>query len=259
MELDREQLRRTYEVSRIGFAILSVALVLACMTAFVPLLWHFYPDFCAAITGTRWFRSLDVPITWGSLLGVTLLWGRFEHAGWQRRVGLLLVMSLVDAGLWLLDHGDALGLGEGKLAHEWLRGNVGEALGWAEFALMAGLSCDYLEHLGVEYARESGKSTRSMAATGAVLWLLLFCQRTNWSAGWPLSAHRIRSIEEYLLFQASHLIWAITLVQVTALVISSAKRSGRVLAEMKHEDESNDPFKPWSEPEWTEELDVHRV
>jgi hypothetical protein len=243
MDFDREQLRRTYEVSRVGFGILAVALALACVTSLVPLLGHLYPEFCLGLMGAKWFQSLDVPITWGSLLGVTLLFGRFEHRGWQRRVGLLLVMSLVDAGLWLLDHGDALGLAAGKLDHEWLRGNVGEALGWAEFALMAGLSCDYLEHLGVEHARESGKSTRSMAAFGAILWLLLFCQRTNWSAGWPLAQHRIRSLEEYLLIQASHLIWAITLVQVTALVIAAAKRSGTVLAEMRLEDESLDPFK----------------
>jgi hypothetical protein len=257
MDFDREQLRRTYEVSRIGFGVLSVALALACVTSLVPLLAHLYPEFCLGLIRASWYRSLDVPITWGSLLGVTLLWGRFEHVGWQRRVGLLLVMSLADAALWMLDHGAALGLAEGDVGHEWLRGNVGEALGWAEFALMAGLSCDYLEHLGVEYARESGKSTRSMAAFGAVLWLLLFCQRTNWSAGWPLAAHRIRSLEEYLLFQASHLIWAITLIQVTALVISAAKRSGRVLAEMRLEDEADDPFQ--SKPKPAEELEFPGV
>ena len=120
--------------------------------------------------------SLDrVPINWGSLLGVIMLWGRFDHAGWQRRVSLLLVMSLVDVGLWFLDNGEALGIAEGNFGHDWLLEHVGEALGWAEFALLAGLSCDYLEHLGQEYARESGKATRSMAVTGAVLWLLMFC------------------------------------------------------------------------------------
>jgi hypothetical protein len=257
MDFDREQLRRTYEVSRIGFWVLGVALALACISSIVPLLGHLYPEFCLGVMAARWYQSLHIPITWGSLLGVTLLWGRFEHAGWQRRVGLLLVMSLVDAGLWLLDHGQALGLAEAKVGHEWLRGNLGEALGWAEFALMAGLSCDYLEHLGLEYARESGKSTRSMAAFGAILWLLVFCQLTNWSAGWPLAAHRIRSLEEYLLYQASRLIWAITLLQVTALVISAAKRSGRVLAWMQLEDENDDPFK--TESHWAEEADVTRV
>jgi hypothetical protein len=244
MEFDREQLRRTYEVSRIGFWVLSVALALACVTSVMPLLAHLYPEFCLRVMKASWYNSLGVPITWGSLLGVTLLWGRFEHSGWQRRVGLLLLMSLVDAGLWLLDHGAALGITDGNVGHEWLRSNLGEALGWAEFALLAGLSCDYLEHLGVEYARESGKSTRSMAALGAVLWLLVFCQLTNWSAGWPLTARPIRSLEELLLHEATLLIWAITLIQVTALAISAAQRSGAVLAEMRLEDEADDPFQP---------------
>jgi hypothetical protein len=255
IDLEREQLRKTYEVSRIGFTILSAALVLACLTSLLPILANFYPELCGRILMTPWFQWLDVPITWGSLLGVTLLFGRFDHAGWQRRVGLLLVMSMVDAGLWFLDHGTALGLVEGDVGHDWLRMNVGQALGWAEFALIAGLSCEYLEHLGVEFARESGKSTRSMAATGAVVWLLLFCQRTNWSGGWPLVPHRIRSIEEFLLYQASHLIWAITLMQVTSMTLSAARMSGQVLTEMLFEDEANDPFKPQSQ--WTKELDVY--
>jgi hypothetical protein len=255
MELEREQLRKTYEVCRMGFGILSAALVLACLSWLVPLLGNFYPELCLRIIKTQWFRWLDVPVTWGSLLGVTLLWGRFDHAGWQRRMGLLLAMSVVDAGLWFLEHGAALGMAEVDFGHDWLRENVGRALGWAEFALMASLSCDYLEHLGVEYARESGKSTRSMAATGAVLWLLLFCERTDWNGGWPLVAHRWRSIEEFLLFQASNLIWTITLLQVTSLTISAAKMSGQVLAEMSFEDEANDPFK--SRSEWSKELDVY--
>ena len=238
-----------------GFTILSAALVLACLTSLMPIMRNFYPELYRRIITMPWFQWLDVPITWGSLLGVTLLWGRFDHPGWQRRVGLLLVMSLVDAGLWFLEHGAALGLVEGDLGHDWLRENVGQALGWAEFALIAGLSCEYLEHLGVEYARESGKSTRSMAATGAVVWLLLFCQLHQLVGGWPLVPHRIRSIEEFLLFQASLLIWAITVMQVTSLALSAARMSGQVLAEMQFEDEANDPFKPQSE--WTKELDVH--
>ena len=256
MDLEREQLRKTYEVSRVGFAAISAALVLACLQSLFPILVNFFPDFCLRIMAAPWFRWLGVPITWGLLLGVTLLWGRFDHPGWQRRSALLLIMSLADAGLWFLDHGAGLGLVDGDFGHEWLRENVGQALGWAEFALLAGLSCEYLEHLGVEYARESGKSTRSMAATGAVVWLLLFCERTNWSAGWPLTHHpRFRSIEEFLLFQATHLIWAITLMQVTALTLSAARMSGQVLSEMQFEDEADDPFKPQSQ--WTKELDVH--
>lgn len=254
IDLERDQLRKTYEVCRMGFAVLSASLLLACLSSIIPILWNFYPELCSRIVRTVWFKWIDLPITWGSLMGVTLLWGRFEHPGWQRRVGLLLVMSLADAGLWFLDHGAELGLVEAEVGHDWLRMNVGQALGWAEFALLAALSCEYLEHLGVEYARESGKSTRSMAATGAVVWLLLFCQRTNWSGGWPLIPHRIRSIEEFLLTQATHLIWAIVLMQVTSMTLSASRMSGQVVAEMNSEDEASDPFKPQSQ--WSKELDL---
>ncbi len=238
-----------------AFGILSVALILACLTSLMPFLWMFYRELFKRILETSAYRWMDVPITWGSLLGVTLLWGRFDHAGWQRRVGLLMVMSLADAGLWFLNHGVALGIADADFGHRWLRANIGQALGWAEFALLAGLTCDYLEHLGVEYARESGKSTRSMAATGAVVWLLLFCERTDWRGGWPLGAHPFRSIEEIVLDQGTNLIWAITLLQVTSLVISAARMSGQVLAEMRFEDEANDPFR--SRSEWSKELDVY--
>jgi hypothetical protein len=241
----------------VGFAILSAALALACLSSVLPILVNFYPELCHRIIASPIFQWLDVPITWGSLLGVTLLWGRFEHDGWQRRVGLLMFMSMVDCGLWFLDHGAALGLVEGDVGHDWLRLTVGQALGWAEFALLAGLSCEYLEHLGVEYARESGKSTRSMAATGAVVWLLQFCQRTNWSGGWPLLPHRLRNIEEFLLYQASLLIWAITIMQVTSLCMTASRMSGQVLADMQFEDQVSDPLK--SRSEWTKELDVHGV
>lgn len=255
LNLERDQLRKTYEVSRMAFAVLSGALMLACFTALLPILANFYRDFVVQIAGSAWFRWIDVPITFGSLLGVMLLWGRFEHPGWQRRVGLLMIMSMVDVGLWYVDRGPELGLVAGNFAHRWLCENVGQALGWAEFALIAGLACDYLEHLGVDHARESGKSTRSMAATGAFIWLLLFCQRTNWWAGWPLIAHpRLRSVEEFLLYQASHLIWAITLIQVTSLVLSAARMSGETLQEMRAEDDANDPLKPRSE--WSKELDM---
>src|SRR5258708_22631383 len=39
----------------------------------------------------------------------------------------------------------------------------------------------------------------SMAATGAVIWMLLFCERTDWSKGWPLQALHRRQFETFLL------------------------------------------------------------
>ncbi len=215
-------------------------------------------DALRRIVSSSWYHWLDVPIIWFSLLAVLMLWGRFDHPTWQRRMTLLLVMSLVDTGLWFLEHGTALGLSQLEFGHKWLRNHIGEALGWAEFALMAGLSCDYLEHLGVAQFKEAGKTARSMAATGAILWLLLFCEQTDWRSGWPMIRRPFQPIlEEFLLVMASRLFWAITLFQVTALVVAAARESGRVLTEMRREDEGDDVFKPASGR--ADEMDLFRV
>jgi hypothetical protein len=85
-----------------------------------------------------------------------------------------------------------------------------------------------------------------MAATGAVLWMLLFCELTDWG-GWPLQPRPIQALETLMLYHGSHLIWAITLLQVTALVISSARQSSHVLEEMDREDEAVDPLRSRSD------------
>lgn len=244
LDLENEQLQKTYRACRLGFVILSASLLVACFSSALPLFGHFHRELCLKILGSSFYQWLDMPIAWGCLFGTTLLWGRWEHAGWQRRVGLLLVMCLIDVGLSLLKHGPDLGMGTELIGHDWFRENLGEALGWSEFTLLATLSCDYLDHLGIEQARDSGTSTRAMAATGAVLWMVIFCLRTDWATPWPLQHRPGRpSIEEILLTQGSMLIWAITLMQVTALTISSARQSGYVLSELDREEEVNDPLR----------------
>src|SRR5262249_37844510 len=133
--------------------------------------------FLERITSQWWWPWLGTPVVWGSLIGTYLLWGRWSDSGWQRRVGLLIAMGLVDVFLWGLEPGETRGRQLGEVGHRWLRGPLGEALGGAEFALLASLAGDVMGHLGVEPAREASKSTRSLAATGAVVWMLLFCQR----------------------------------------------------------------------------------
>jgi hypothetical protein len=239
-DLEREQLRKTYQLCGMGFGINAFALVLACFTSTVSLFSFIQPDLVRWINSLFWFKWLEAPIVWGSLIGTTLLWGRWDHVSWQRRTGLLLLMCLVDVASWFVKHGPPIGLNAGDVGHEWLRDNLGEALGWGEFALLSSLSCDYLVHLGVDHARDSDKSTRSMAVTGALVWLLFFCQQTNWGAGWPLQHRRFGGLEAMLLWQGVLLIWTITLIQVTALVISATRQSSHVIAEIDHEDQEND-------------------
>ena len=236
IDLEREHLRKTYQVCRIGFFILTVSLVPACimtLLAMVGLLGD--RGLFQRVVNSPWNEWISTLSVWGSLIGTMLLWGRWEHRSWQRRTGLLLFMCLVDlvSGSWIK------GKGMVRAVHEWFRQNLGQALGWAEFALLASLAGDYLVHLGLELAEDSAKSTRSLAATGAVVWMLQFCESTNWDAGWPLR-HRPFGIQGRLLFLGSQLIWTITLIQVTALVIAAFRQSNRTLGEMEREDQDHE-------------------
>ena len=255
MDQQREQERRTYTLCRLGFGILSFSLVVACVTTLIamPHLFVFRPIFRGLMESALW-RWTDVPIVWGSLVGVYLLWGRWSDPSWQRRSGLLLLMGTVDAVLWFLDHGEGLGLRLGDFGHVWLRRHIGEALGWAEFALIASLACDVLNHLGVPRANETGRATRSLAGTGAVLWMLLFFQRTNWNA-WPLEEMRIRSIELYLIYLGWNMIWTIVLIQVTAMSIAATRQCSAVLAEMDRQDQDHDLLRLPSEQAFLDQED----
>jgi hypothetical protein len=246
MDPQRDSQRQSYQLCRLGFAILSFALVLACFPSILEVVYRFGGDsFVVWISNMGWLRLIGPPIVWGSLIGTYLLWGRWNDAGWQRRVGLLLVMSMVDIVLWALDL-DALNI-HGDVGHQWLRSHLGQALGWAEFALIASLAGDVLGHLGVEPAREASKSTRALAATGAIVWMLLFCQRTDWDRGWPLRGPRRPSIQAQLLDLGSTMIWTITLIQVTALTIAATRETSRTLSEMDREDREDDLFRSPSE------------
>jgi len=242
-EQERDQQRQTYQFCRLGFAIQAFALVLACVTSLLHLMFLFGGRALALLViNTRVWRWIDVPIIWGSLIGAYLFWGRWKDRGWQRRAGLLLVMCLVDTTLWFLEHGADLGLRE-QIGHEWLREQLGQALGWAEFTLIASLACDFMAHLGVDQAPEAGKATRSLAATGAVIWMILFFERTAWNQGWPLIGQQIHNLEGLLLYMGSSMIWTITLIQVTALTIAATRQATRVLVEMEREDQQLDQFR----------------
>ena len=134
--------------------------------------------------------------------------------------------------LWFVAHGEMLGLHGGDIGHEWLRDMIRQAMSWGRMALLSSLAGDYLVHLGVENARESDKLTRSMTVTGALVWMLFICQQTNWAVlAIATCAGRLTS-RACCCLHGFTLIYTITLIQVTALVISAARQSTVVLAEM---------------------------
>lgn len=236
IEYERDQIRKTYQLCRIGFFLLTISLVPACilsLLAMVGLLGD--QQLFNRIVDSPWTQWVSTLSVWGSLAGAMMLWGRWDHKSWQRRTGLLLVMCMIDMVVWFMDRGENQAPGQ----PDWFRSNLGQALGWAEFALMSSLSGDYLVHLGLSQAEDSARSTRSLAATGAVVWLLMFCELTNWDGDWPLRRRNL-NMHGWLLFLGSELIWTITLIQVTALVIAALRQSNRTLAEMESEDQDHE-------------------
>lgn len=245
MEHDREKERQTYQLCRLGFGFLSFALVVACVSTILSLPRQFgVRGFLPWLLKSPFWSWVDAPIIWGSLIGAYLLWGRWDDRSWQRRSGLFLVMCIVDAVLWLIEHGQQLGLRTGDIGHFWMRNNLGQALGWAEFALIASLACEVMVHLGIDPAVETGRATRSLAATGAAVYMLLFCQTTDWQRGWPLEPRGVLTIDALLLDLGSTMIWTITLIQVTALAIAATKQCAAVLVEIDREESLNDPLRP---------------
>lgn len=243
-EMERDSLRLTYRISSLAFAILAIALALATMDIMVFLVEIFGGrQLVIGIRQQTWWKRLDVPIVWGSLAGVYLLWGRSTARDWQRKAGGLLVMSLVDAGLVLLKYAGQLGI-TAPIGHEYFRESLGQALAWPEFMLIASLACDFMARLGVDRAAEASKSTRSLAITGAFLWTMHFVMTTNWEWKqlWPLRPLGMLNRNTLLLFIGTHMIWATLLVQVTAMTFAASRRASRVLAQMKHEDMELDQF-----------------
>jgi hypothetical protein len=243
---ERDQARKTYQLCRFGFSSYGVALLVAAFAAVIELLWIFRLEQVIWIRSLRWYQWLDTPIVWCRLIGALLLWGRWDHKSWQRRTGLLLAMCMADLVLWFIARGEMLGLHGGDVGHEWLRIIIARAMSWGRMALLSSLAGDYLVHLGVENARESDKLTRSMTVTGALIWMLFVCQQTNWGT-WPLQPNMRGNLESMLLLHGFHLIYTITLIQVTALVISASRQSTVVLAEMDREDQEADLLRPQSD------------
>lgn len=243
----RDQERLTYTLCRTGFGVLSLGLIIATASTLLSLPGAFGRGVLPALLGSDFWFWLSSVIPWSCLVGAYLLWGRWDHPSWQRRTGLFLVLNLVDVILWLAENGGRFGFLAGEFGHEWFQHNLGQALGWAEFALIASLSSDILVHLGIHRASEAGKATRSLAATGAAVWMLLFLLRTDWKGGWPLGVRRVFNMEILLLYLGSTLLWTVSLIQATSLALAATRQCHEVVKEIRRDDEHQGLFPSPSE------------
>lgn len=248
-------LRRRIRRFRFGFSILGLSLVVLSLSTIGTLILFFSGQgraFGGQFGIPHWRLIEGAIITWGSLLGVTFLWGRWPDVNWQRRSGLLLLMCLVDAVLWTVDHAVELGLRDSDFGHDWFRVSLGTALGWSEFALMATLAADLAAHLGEPQSIELAKAARSMATTGAMVWFMWFYFMTNWEPPlWPLRLGPPHPGTDMLRL-GWFVLLAINLVQVTSLSILAARCCGRTLREMAVADRAKDLLPSRSEDGWKE-------
>jgi hypothetical protein len=252
---ERALLRRRIWRYRLGFSVLGLALVVASLTTVGMLLLFFSGNrqpLGAILQIPHWKLIEQGVVTLGSLLGVSLLWGRWPDVNWQRRSGLLLLMCLVDLVLGTLENATELGLVDGAVGHDWFRYSLGTALGWSEFALIATLAADMAAHLGESQSIELAKAVRSLATTGAMVWFMYFYFRTNWNPPlWPLRDHPLNH-GTYMLQLGWFVLYAINLVQVTGLSLLASRCCGRALREMDAVDRANDLLPSRSEAGWEE-------
>lgn len=254
-EAERELLKRRLRKNRLGFSLLGLALVVASLSTIGNLILIFARrrvNLGAELGIPQWDLIVDSIVVFGSLLGVALLFGRWPDESWRRRSGLLLMMCLVDAVLWTLDHANDLGLRDGQAGHEWFRHALTAAIGWSEFALIASLAGDTAAHLGEPQSIDFAKAVRSLATTGAMVWFMYFFVRTNWTPPlWPLKERGLDH-NSVMLLLGWLVLSAVLWVQTTGLSLLAGRCCGRVLREMAAEEKASDLLPSRSEAGWEE-------
>jgi hypothetical protein len=252
---ERTRLRLRLQRFRAGFSLIGLALLVYSLSLIMMVIMILTNQWqpLGALFGISHFELIEsAVVTWASLLGVCLVCGSWPDIHWQRRSGILLMMCLVDAVLWSLDHAVELGLYDGKIEHNWFREALGTAMGWSEFALIATLASDLASHLGASQAVDLARSVRSLSTTAAMVWFLYFSFRTDWGPPiWPLRA-RMMNAGNFTLYLAFHVLLAIILLQSTGLCLLAARSCARTLREMALADRANDVMPSRSEDGWDE-------
>jgi hypothetical protein len=247
-EFDDPRLR--YRLCRVGFAICAMALILqaADLSCLLAAIFGDIHRLAVLIREPLWRWIVGTPITWGAVIGSYLLWGRWTDPRWQRRAGLLVLMNLVDGALWIVQHGDALGLRQGDLRHVWLIDQIGSGQQWFEMMLLASLAADLAIQLGKPEAADTARVARSLAMAGAALWLILLVITTDWARGWPF-LFRPLTLETYLLRCAANFVLILTDFQVIILCILAARQCGQHLRSLTKADLGHDLLQSRSETE----------
>jgi hypothetical protein len=253
MEFEREEQRHRYRLCRVGFGLIAVGLWLLCINSalFLAFLGTLDRDILNLLHHPWWDWGVGAPITFTTLIGSYLLWGRSSDPVWVRRAALLVIMNFIDLVMWGAEHSEALGLRLGPIGHDWLRFQVGKGLSWAEFILFASMAADMSRQIGKNPSPEKEMAARSLATVGLVFWAIVFVAQTSWEVSWPLQPKLVpqeisREVWHLTLF-GTCLLTTVTTFQVAALNTAAFLQCGRAVNQMNQEDLAEDLLKSRSE------------
>ncbi len=212
--------RRAYGFAKAGFSILSLALVTAGMRLCYEI-WSIFHFQQPAVPNRSWVDlGFSTFIDVSCLVGFYFLWKTSSDLIWRRRAGALVVMGLIDMGLWAVQYRRELATLIGYYdvpppdkEYAWLRQQIAFGLGWFELIWTSGLAWSLLAHYhsllkGEGLAKKSnaviddweepsrgfqipyaesmlGNGSIVLARAGLVEWIIVCIMFSDWSH-WPI-------------------------------------------------------------------------
>ena len=241
--------RPRYVLCRIAFILVGIGLGIYCFDIAAQVTLYLTRDagILKALRSQWWKWGVGAPITWCTVLGALLLWGRWRDASWQRRAGILLLLNLIDVVTWTVSHGGELGLKIGDFSrYAFLRGEVSQLIGWAEFFLFANLAGEVADHLAADRDLvRLGRAMGPLCAIGATFSFLEFLAMSDKKAGWPPQQGIFNEEVRLLILMNLVLSFAAT-AQAVLLNLLAARKCGEHLANLKRVEVGEDLLKPRS-------------
>lgn len=241
--------RPRYQLCRIAFLLTGIGLGIYCFDVAAELTLTLTRDpGILKVLRSSWWKWVAVgPITWCTVLGALLLWGRWKDAAWQRRAGLLLLFNLIDLVTWTIAHGNDLGLKIGDFSlYAFLRNELTQLIGWAEFYLFASLASEVADHLAADPELiRIGRGIGPLCIIGAIFSLLEFFALLDPRGGWPPRAGAVNA-EVAILYLIGLVLTFIVTAQTVLLSILASRKCRDHLVHLAHVQSGGDLLQPRS-------------
>ncbi len=245
MDPTYESQRPRYFLCSLGFGFLGVSFVLLTIGTATPIIGFLTDNqaFLAAVNRPWWTFVVNLPMSYGALIGAYLVWGRWTDPSWQRRAGLLLLMNLIDAVSATLLESRALGFDAGLEPDSYLIGLITGIFAWLEFYLSASLAAEIAAQLARPTLADAGRLSERIALIALVIWVLFHGLRTDWSI-WPPVQPRIQSLEELFIYLGLNCARILCGAQVATLCLIAAAHCRRTWRELGDAESKFDPQDP---------------